>query len=89
MKLVMARHQTRARVSKAEHNKSEAKQTQRGTFIPERFSWISWQGSDATLELVLRFGNRNWGCMTGLSKPLRAAHSLKPPALPGDIYCHF
>jgi hypothetical protein len=42
--------------------------------------------SDAILELVLRFGNRNWGPITGLSKPLRAAHSLKPPALPGDIY---
>jgi hypothetical protein len=38
------------------------------------------------LELVPRFGNRNWGRITGLSKPLRAAHSLKPPVLPADIY---
>ena len=42
MKFVMARHQTRGRVSKAEHDKAEAEQTQRGTFIPERFSWTSW-----------------------------------------------
>jgi hypothetical protein len=29
--------------------------------------------SEAILELVLRFGNRNWGRVSGLSKPVRAA----------------
>src|SRR5260370_34861108 len=36
--------------------------------------------------IARRFGHWNWGSVTGLSKPLRAAQSLKPPALPGDTY---
>jgi hypothetical protein len=34
-------------------------------------------------------GPKGWGRVSDPTMPLRAAHNLKPPALPGDTYWSF
>src|SRR5713226_5268351 len=45
-------------------------ETQSDAFIRDHFSWISWRGADVLMGIARRFGHRNWGSVTGLSKPL-------------------
>src|SRR5258708_25069269 len=86
MTLVMARHQTRRRVSKAEHNKAEAGKHGEVCSFP---STLVGYLSKVAVPSWNSFGDSVIG--TGGVSPASQSRferlsQIKPPALPGDIY---